>query len=452
MVELGGSSPPDWAVFADLHFLSEKLGCRVVSATYSNERALDQSKIVFVSCILDNSLVRSLILKVSNPITMIHRSEEKVRISQRSFRNELSFYSVVSPELRDSLLQIGRVVIPKILFATSKKGDQHPLYDEDFICLMETLDITHAKDLSNTSEGPKGMGLIEYYTYNRKNILQALSCLANFHAFFWEDDNLKSESSILKQLDELRLFKPGGWWRCPWRPSVNFYDIPKVFQTLYENIPQFKDAGILPMGEQLALMERLAQSHLKIADYTARGPHHTIVHGDAKSSNVFLLQTLLQHPSTLNIELSSAPFGALIDFQWSGPGRTGLGDVVYILSSCTDYALIANDESLTQLLDHYYEEFCKSLCAKFAMFGIPDVEQKMPFSKAELIREFQIEFLDYATTVIPYLIPDLTSELAKKNQGRYGWLTFEYDLRHTTWFVAKTLEYSKLHLDFFEKL
>jgi hypothetical protein len=113
-----------------------------------------------------------------------------------------------------------------------------------------------------------------------------------------------------------------------------------------------------------------------------------------------------------------------IDFQWTGPARSGVGDVIYFLVGGVDNDTLA---CYDEMLDVYYTELIKCL-------------DGVEYTREEFMKDCAFEYLDYFKTAIPQLHKGLCPELCKENASKYGWLTHEFDEEAVAWFYRKGLD------------
>jgi len=376
--------------------------------TCSNARELEQSRVVHLDVDPRDSVEGApslqLFLKRANVEWLrrkLAKSVEKWAVSARSFENERRFL-LTAPALS---MRSFSVPIPRCLgacvaaaYPDAVEGEEAWL-DRTFMTLTERL--------------PAAL-YFEHRALDKPHTMSALTYLARFHAFFWEVEGHTSA------LDASTLFAPGCWWRANLRPNVRFSDFSRILADLCEAFPG--ECGHLLATPQLReSAEWIGASTASISRATSdgEGPWRTLLLGDYKTSNLLWARD------------ASPPRCTSIDFQWTGRGRSGMGDVVYLLTSGVRYDVL---EGLDALLDHYHAQLMSALSERLGfspegLYPLPAVRQ-----------DWGLEVVDYAKTALPYLLDGLTPSLAQENVSKYGWLTCEDDPRCTAWLVGQALD------------
>lgn len=462
---------PWWCPEVTPAWLSGFLHETVDSATFDNVRELEQSNVATLTVQPSGG---RLLLKKTNVKWLRERmakSDEKWSISVRSFENELLFYKLApDAELDAAGAHIARVrgissrgparttpaaTVASAASATtaSSAEDAEDYFDREYCTLLDYLSL--------------GDAYVEYTHLNEQQTRAALRWMARFHAFWWCTAAAGVTDGSCRWSELARgLFTPGGWWRCALRPSVKYSSIPAVFSQLCADLPVFAAAGLGADPRHAALMQLLAASVDKVNAMLATGPLRTIVHGDFKTSNAFY-----PRHSSSSSGSSSGSSGSgkeeemrAIDFQWSGPARTGCGDVAYMLvgavaptalclpteeqveqqqaAAATAATATAASDAQQWLLRAFHAAEAKE--AEYVRYYhdqllLSNADIGSSFSYEALEREYELEFLCYYMTALPQLLVGLTPALAAENRAKYGWLTHEQLPVVTAWFTWRAL-------------
>eukprot|EP01126_Amoeba_proteus_P022061 TRINITY_DN22390_c0_g1_i2.p1 TRINITY_DN22390_c0_g1~~TRINITY_DN22390_c0_g1_i2.p1 ORF type:complete len:396 (-),score=50.66 TRINITY_DN22390_c0_g1_i2:12-1154(-) len=368
--------------------LSKILGADVDSIVFRGVKQLEQSEVGHLELkMVGSECPQILFLKkidVQGLRSRFNKPDSRWRINVLSFRNEFSFYTM----LQNSPQQ-NTCLFPKPYFLETTQTGEKGEFDLCFTFLLEYLAPSDYEQFLELDE-----------TGTRR----ALRYLARFHSQFW------------MKVPSVQLFDRGCWWRKELRPSVNFNTIPDTFLGLCRDLPNFVS---LNTDENHKLMAFLASSVHSISTKISQTPVRTIVHGDFKTSNMMF------HKTTKYLRC--------IDFQWSGFG-TGGGDLAYLISAGVQYDCLDKEH---EFLQYYYKKMEKILGNAFTE----------NYSFYRFLRDYKIEFIDYFSTSLPFLLHGLTPDLARANKSKYGWLTHEFDERVTFWFCKRALELIRELLD-----
>lgn len=424
--------------------MSEALGKKVADWSVESPSALMQSDSCIISARVDGEVEPvKLFCKTMQGKRLqarLNKEDEDWTINIASWRNEAGFYRACPTA---ELLAAG-VRIPR----PYKAWAAQPPFDDNEDVAVEIRGAL-APEFGMADEGVTHFTfLLEHLppsSHFQPKLLDegqaaaALAALARFHAFFWEVPSSASASgpSAFSQLRG-HVFPSGCWWRKNLRPKVDWSAIPSSFRHLCAQFPaEFKTLDT-PENHQLA--QWLSENALAIGRAVTSGcTYRTIVHGDSKAANCFL--TSSTRPSGAGDDGGEgAATGTcevtLIDFQWTGYARSGAADCVYTLSGSTEPDVIIDDDGTAEgrLLDGYYAVLREALSAR----GLPLED----YTREAFQWDYQLEWLDYATTALPYLLADLTPAEMEANRTKHGWLTHEFDARATAWFVARTMRHA----------
>lgn len=328
----------------------------------------------------------------------IDKTPEKWAISVQSFQNEYDFFGRgAAMDDRGELASIMGIAaglsLPRCYYRSRFPADER-LPMQRSTLLLEYL-------------APE-----EYEQHQDLTLAQvkeALGALAQFHAFYWEDDGPLQDSTGMKR----RLFERGGWWRAELRPSVKFDTIVASFESLCATFPaEFADIN---NAESRALLGKLQAHYRQLGQQLRAKGSRTLMHGDCKTSNLFFRR-------------GGGGDCTLIDFQWTGAASSGGGDVAYLLWSGVEPAAIVGAGQEAALLDYYYEAL---------MTAMPGNEGR--YTRAEFQHDYELEFLDVFKTCLPQLLNGLTPADCRVHYGEFGWLTHEYHPAVTRAFVGRAL-------------
>ncbi|GAX76044.1 hypothetical protein CEUSTIGMA_g3487.t1 [Chlamydomonas eustigma] len=469
----------------DAGYFSRCLGKDVKNVLIKDVQELEQSQIFIVQLQYDvkDKTPFVLLLKRYNLVRLMSRIQKplmKWRISALSFANEYTFCTAISDTAKNSEMQLRGVLIPAVLH-TSRTYPEEPSFGEKIstagleqnlynqaIC---TSSGQHSPSVSqhfgengNTCSSSSSQTcssecstlpshlredhqkdnmlnfsydlLFDYvdphlqYQVGQLNLEEtkaALKLLANFHAYFWRRSELDEFSELRRQ-----LFRRGGWWRKELRPSVAFDTIPSAFKGLCESFPEQELLGTLDNRDTHAAMNMLCTKVDWINEELRAQPDKTILHGDAKTSNLFFCNRRRQDSGLIDGAQSLAPslMATCIDFQWVGNASSGMGDVVYLLSGAVQYKVLKDNEQ--GLLKWYWECLCESLQDADRIGGVPP-----EYSWDQCQADEKLEYLAYFVTALPQLMGGLNAIYCQQNVGKFGWLTHEMDPRVITWMCQK---------------
>jgi hypothetical protein len=425
----------------------------------------------------------------------MYKTDLKWKISVLSFENEFNFYQAYRQLTNNDSSSQGeklpplRIPQPIVLFHSNLSLQSGDYFDRLYVWVLEYL---HHDQFQ------------QFHELSLPQAQQALTFFAQFHAYFWHspsspknnpqltgDDSNQTNATVETQssgpLDYLRVFPHGAWWRKSLRPAVRYETISSVFEALLSqaySVPAFEwalkvssstsssssSSRPLDLEEARRRVHWLQENVDRVAQFTLQQPRRTLVHGDGKTSNLFF-------PSMGNTNSEAVESSiAVIDFQWCGEAGSGLADVVYLLFGATTFRSVEFPASLSvdhplewqsaiediirygrqmesQLLSHYHHSLNRFLrssetssdnnnnhnsCRKEgAKEASPDLEG---YSAAELASDFRWEVAEFFQTALPQLLAGMDGEVAKGNQGRYGWLTLESDLSASLWLCVRSLE------------
>ena len=294
--------------------------------------------------------------------------DDKWRVTLHSFRVEQAFLN--STFFNDEF----KVVCTRVC---NEQGEEIMLQDADFSSLFYTV--------AEALEPPR---FVEVAMFDYEKACLVIKHLAQFH----------TRAIRCAQPAPKEIWPRGGWWRTPIRPTVKFHMLRPTLLNLFAEFPE-EFAPFLSSAKQSWEHDADMMAETKRNDLfcpiptspTASSSSQTpffLLHGDAKSSNFFFDGNRV----------------VAFDYQWVGWGKTGLGDLVYLLyGSLKMETLLAKNELL--------KEYWRAL----------GVEVSPEVRKAEWAREF----LDYFCTAVPYLLGELNKKRLHKNLTKHGFLSFE---------------------------
>ncbi|KAJ3090343.1 hypothetical protein HK102_004034 [Quaeritorhiza haematococci] len=186
----------------------------------------------------------------------------------------------------------------------------------------------------------------------------ALRWLAGFHTSFWELEGVNTslwEDGCYWHLDtrmeEWESMSGGGSWG----------ELKRKARSLDLRLKGFPDGKLPAQGG-------------RPKDTRFR----TLVHGDAKSANIMFS--------------SDGERAAFYDFQYVGEGY-GVRDVVYLLTSSVDGALLRSDEGERKLLEFYYQELMKNL-------ELRGVNGRDEYTFDEMWKHYEYALADYVRFMV----------------------------------------------------
>ena len=377
----------------------------------------------------------------------VPKSDAKWAISWASFVNEATF-------LRHApIAELRRrgVMIPALLHCTVRGGGEdaapsppppasHHADTRGVLTVMQFLPPTEWEQLPTIT--------------TLADATAALRCLARWHAFFWRGRGRGREGQVSGNIGDWQsaLFRPGGWWRKPLRPSVRYDTLVASFS----HVCVLTGAQWLDTPANRGVLGVLAT---RVDDLTAElaapGPFCTVFHGDPTACNGFFRRGWGGGSGDDDGGSSAVPCDssggdnndvALVDFQWSGTARSGAGDVAYFLLGSVDVRLLEQHEG--RLLAAYHAAFAEAVdaapitneCDSRSINFDPAGHSSSDYVLHEWQREYELEQLAYCSTAIPQLLgPSLTVETMAANVDAFGFLTHEQDARAAVWLCQRAV-------------
>jgi hypothetical protein len=378
--------------------------------------ALEQSDIAVLRVVGSEARLFYKCVDIARLRQRLEKPDAKWRTTARSFRNEAAFYAHAD----GAALRAAGVSVPLCVHAAVEDSGPSPELDIRFTLLLEYLSprLWSQRDC-----------------FNELECAAALRQLARFHAHFWVtgDGDVAPTPAWWGG-----LFTPGGWWRRPLRPSVDYSCLPDVPRRLAAAFPD--RLGGIDSADARAALTALRDGLDALTAALATPPYATLVHGDPKPSNwAFRRQVAMEDASD-----GAGLQAALFDFQWSGPARSGCADVAYLLLGGVqpDLMLPARPDGSSSssigrgedaLLRLYHAELTDALEAR----GVPP-ERRPTWERLSGL-EYPLECLAYAATALAQLVAPLTPESLAANAGRYGFLTHEFDLGAVRLLIDKSV-------------
>jgi len=234
-----------------------------------------------------------------------------------------------------------------------------PLIQPPFSCTVPTpYSILSADDSSsfqfilsdlNTNYKPS------YGQLSKQHTLDALSWLANFHAFFHQHEIIinnvdhDDDDDNDDNQNHARVWQSGGYWHL----DTRLEELQAVESSNYNRWSCFH-----PSNSNLAsiINQRMKESH---------NTSFTLVHGDFKKDNIFFSSMKSPGRPSRQDQTLLSPC-AVVDFQYCGCGY-GMKDVVMLIVSSVSNRIFdrsggGDDEN--ELLSFYYQEFRKQYLNK----------------------------------------------------------------------------------------
>lgn len=376
----------------------------------------------------------------------------KWAVSARSFRNEHAFLCLALA--RGAALAAAAaspLVLPTVFTASCADDDELPLESRWW-----SVSMTHFGE----GEWAQAESLHE------AEAVAAACGLADFHARYW---------GRVPPAVAAALFRSGGWWRRSLRPSVDFASAPRVWAELAASFAhhsviaalasphsalEWLEGGPAPgagaathvaaaaaaatagpaMSASLAWLVAHLDAVAEHVEVAAGETPTTLVHGDGKTSNLFL-----------STDAAGPLRVALIDFQWTGGARSGCADLAYLLLAATTPALAAHSTDLAAFAAAHLERERRVLAAYHARLAAAfefraregdgsagGGAATLPYTWEALLSDFEWEVVDYFKTALVQLSAGLTPSMLAGNR-RYGWLTHEFDEDALAWLLCRGL-------------
>lgn len=336
-----------------------------------------------------------------------------------SWRNEVAFYAGLRDLSSSGWWATASVGVPRCLGAAEQAAEQGDPLDSTFTLLLDVVD-------ERAYEQPRELTLAD--------AAAMLRALARFHGRLWHS------SAAFASLRG-RLHARGCWWRKHHRPRLDCSDLVGVLGHLCRTFP----AEFYGMGtrEDVELFAWLQTNVAAVCTHLDGAPARTLVHGDAKAANAFFSRGRARRcPLSPGAAAAAEELGegeasdvVLIDFQWAGAAPSGCGDVVYLLAGSAAPSAVADATAEAALLEAYHDELSATLARTRK-------DARDAYPRADFAADLALEWLDYASTALPYLLADLTPAALAANQARHGWLTHERDAVAAAWLVRRTLAHA----------
>lgn len=162
----------------------------------------------------------------------------------------------------------------------------------------------------------------------------------------------------------------------------------------------------------------------------------TLIHGDAKSANIFLRED------------ASAPEGwevGLIDFQWMGFGL-GAVDAAHVLLASVDPQTLgyaADDIAHTdpdapvKLMDHYHVQLCEALAANGAAASAEKAANI--WTREETQRQYEAAVLDFCRVIFAYqwVRVKASPQSLKENESSMNKNSYNKSIANAMWVVKE---------------
>ena len=270
---------------------------------------------------------------------------------------------------------------------------------------------------------------------NDNQLKVGVVALAKFHAFFW---NGGIHNKRLASEDVVELASAVWPVATHWAPSRQAPDMMQNITSTWEK-HNYGDENLgfgngctahRNLGKRLqeVATEIAAQCHFDSSEMNQQQqhPHSTIIHGDAKSGNLFYRRTSDDHDQVVG----------LIDFQWTGFGL-GSVDLAYFVASCaqSDAVDVLGEKEMT-LLQCYHS----TLLASIEKLQRPGSEPPVLPTLVELKNQYENALLDVFRIAGTYhwgRIPASPDVFTSERAGMLGPCAYNKDVGVARWLVHR---------------
>ena len=268
------------------------------------------------------------------------------------------------------------------------------------------------------------------------NLLQAkssLSAFAKLHGFFWEGSTFWKERGAASQELEASVWSSGSYWQPARQPEEQLHIVEEMwerhlqaFKESFSQAQELKNVDLPSLGGRLqSIAKKVGTSAHPFADPNAKpSAGRTLIHGDAKSANIFLREI------EGNIQVG------LIDFQWCGFGLA-MTEVAHHIMAALDEECLSFDGSKEKiLLEFYYTELMAALVKYGAASCLQDAETLL--TREALQAQYEDAILDMCRVVFSYhwVRIKASPKVLVKNADSLGRNSYNKSLFHAKWLVA----------------
>lgn len=276
--------------------------------------------------------------------------------------------------------------------------------------------------------------------FNKTEAVSSLEALASYHAFFW---NFSCDNSYPELCEG--VWKQATFW-LPSRQSqdcfeklASYWEMHRCsFGDVFDESVFGIDGGVNAkrFGYTLARFAPACAERVHAVGLDVSHPHRTLLHGDAKSANIFLKRHATD--STCKSQCEGDLFVGLIDFQWCGWGHPAV-DVAYLIAGSTSSDVLFSDENNEDfLLERYYEHFLNCLINMGKVNTWAEAQQCM--TSEELKSYYSDAIVDIARMVISNLWVRIKAspEVLKSRSKIRGSNSYNKDVCCAKWLIKRT--------------
>ena len=234
-------------------------------------------------------------------------------------------------------------------------------------------------------------------------IKATLATFAKLHGFFWCGSSFWQQGGRAAEQLEGAVWQSGSYWQPSMQPPEQLDQVASAwdkhresFGSAFSEAEELARIDLGSLGQRLqTVVHQVGQRAHPFNDTGLSSEYQfwrTLIHGDAKSANIFLRDSKDNHHQ---VEVG------LIDFQWCGFGLAATEVAHHILAAADMESLSYDGSKEAELLDHYYEHLINAL----VKFGAAEDKETAAglLSRSCLQDQYEVAILDMCRWVTNYL-------------------------------------------------
>ena len=204
---------------------------------------------------------------------------------------------------------------------------------------------------------------LQHRLLSNPGIKATLAAFAKLHGFFWRGSSFWQRGGESAEQLESSVWKSGSYWQPSMQPPEQMDQVAsawdrhrEAFGSAFSEAEELAGIDLGSLGTRLqSVVHKAGQSTHPFNDPESSekySPWRTLIHGDAKSANIFLRDA---NEGQSHVEVG------LIDFQWCGFGLAATEVAHHILAAVDMESLSYDGSKEMELLDHYYAHLITAL-------------------------------------------------------------------------------------------
>ena len=361
----------------------------------------------------------------------------------------------LSRDVGSAAVEAGFLACPSVLAALNDAGVRVPrCFDADLRPCDD--DLIESKFALLLEDFAPAQGWKQERLLTPSQARASLTALAKMHATFMPAaaaarvgvDGDVGEDELLSAVTGA-VWPSGAYWQPDMQPAEQMTTLKSIWNDTH--LPAFKDAFKERLPELGADVDTIGERLQDVAVDVGAASHpfgpgqavpewaqkwKTLIHGDAKSANIFLRED------------ASAPEGwevGLIDFQWMGFGL-GAVDAAHVLLASVDPQTLgyaADDIAHTdpdapvKLMDHYHVQLCEALAANGAAASAEKAANI--WTREETQRQYEAAVLDFCRVIFAYqwVRVKASPQSLKENESSMNKNSYNKSIANAMWVVKE---------------